>query len=409
MELVVNKKRLNERMMAMAKLGARPDGGVCRMAVSDEDKLGRDQIVAWMKELGMKTFIDEVGNLIGIRDGKTELAPIMIGSHIDTVPTGGRYDGTLGVVAGLEVVESLNDAGIETERPIMLVAFTNEEGARYRVDMLGSRAFCGFLTPGEAYNITGIDGTKFGEELKRIGYVGSYPCGVVKPHAYIELHIEQGPVLSREQLKVGIVNAITGISWHELTIRGEANHAGTTPIYMRKDAGLSAAKIICDLRVAANTIGPDHRATCGMISFSPNAINVIPSEAVMSIDLRDWDEAKLHKSDEMLKASIERISKEDNTMIESKPLAWVKPELCEHELMDAIEDSVNSFKYSYTKMVSGAVHDALIMAKYCPTAMIFVPSKDGISHNPTEYTSPDECAVGANVLLRTIHRLADGK
>jgi N-carbamoyl-L-amino-acid hydrolase len=406
MEIKINSARLSQRLDNLAKIGARPDGGVCRLAVSDEDKAARDMLVVWMKDLGLQIQVDQVGNLIGTRAGKQDLPPLVIGSHIDSVPTGGRYDGAAGVMAGLEVLETLNDCGLRTERPVVLVAFTNEEGVRYRTDMLGSRAFCGFMDPEEAYEVKGIDGTTFGEELKRIGYAGEFPCGSIKPHAYLEMHIEQGPVLDREKFQIGVVGAITGISWHEATVRGEANHAGTTPTYMRRDAGLTAARIITYLREIADTLGENQRATCGMISFSPNAINVIPSEAVLSIDLRNSDETILRESDRLLEEYLKKLAREDGTTIQTRPLAWVKPESCSPELIATVTEAASDLGYSNRPMISGAVHDALMLAKYCPTGMIFVPSRNGISHNPAEYTSPEQLEAGANVLLHTVLKLS---
>jgi N-carbamoyl-L-amino-acid hydrolase len=309
-------------------------------------------------------------------------------------------------MAGLEVLETLKDARIETERPIILVAFTNEEGVRYRTDMLGSRGFCGFLPLEEAYEVKGTDGTIFGEELKRIGYAGEFPCGSIHPHAYVELHIEQGPVLDREHIQVGAVGAITGISWHEVTVQGEANHAGTTPTYMRRDAGLTAARIITYLREIANTLGENQRATCGMLSFSPNAINVIPAQAVMSIDLRNSDETLLKQADQLLDEYLKKVALEDGTTIQTRSLAWVKPESCHPDIVATVTEAAGELGYTKLPMISGAVHDALMLAKYCPTGMIFVPSKNGISHNAAEYTSPHELEAGANVLLRTIMKLS---
>lgn len=402
MEYKINKTRLMERLSALAQIGALPDGGVCRLALSDEDKAARDQVMQWMKDSGLQTHVDQVGNLIGIRPGKKEIAPIVIGSHIDTVPTGGRFDGAAGVLTGLEVIATLNDHKIETERPVAVVAFTNEEGVRYRTDMLGSRGFCGYISAEEAYKTIGTDETLFGEELKRIGYAGVFPSGSIQPHAFLELHIEQGPVLDREERSIGVVEAITGISWYEVTIQGEANHAGTTPTYMRRDAGLTAARIIAYLRDIANSLGENQRATCGAISFSPNAINVIPEKATLSIDLRNPNKILLEEAEKRLLTFLEKVAKQDHVQIETRQLARVQPESCHPDIVETIEESTQELGYSYKKMFSGAVHDALILAPHCPTGMIFVPSKDGISHNPAEYTSADDLEKGGNVLLRSV-------
>lgn len=405
----INKTRLISRITELAKIGARPDGSICRLALTDEDKVARDQIVKWMKELNLQIYVDQVGNLIGIRSGKTDLEPVVIGSHIDTVPTGGRFDGAAGVMAGLEVLETLNENKIQTERPVAVVAFTNEEGVRYHTDMIGSRGFCGFISPEEAYKVEDTDGTNFGDELKRIGYVGELPCGSIHPHAFVELHIEQGPVLDQEQISVGVVEAITGIAWYEITIEGEANHAGTTPTSMRHDAGLAAARVITFLREIANSLGENQRATCGMISFSPNVINVIPEKAVLCVDLRNSDDAILKEAEQGLRQFLHKCSQQDDVHIETRLLARVQPESCHPDIVATVIKATQELGYPYRRMISGAVHDALIMAKYCSTGMIFVPSKNGISHNPEEFTSINELEMGANVLIKTVIGLVDGE
>ncbi len=403
----VDKVRLMNRLSDLAKIGARPDGSVCRLALTDEDKAARDQVVQCMKDLNMQVHVDQVGNLIGIRHGKTRKEPVVMGSHIDTVPTGGRFDGAAGVVAGLEVVETLNDFEIQTERPIAVVAFTNEEGVRYQNDMTGSRAFCGFISVDEAYTVEGVDGTFFGKELQRIGYKGEFPCGSIHPHAFLELHIEQGPVLDWEQVPVGVVEAITGIAWYEITIQGEANHAGTTPTSMRQDAGLTAARIITYLRKIANSLGENQRATCGAISFSPNVINVIPEKAVLSVDLRNSEDAILKEAEQRLQQFTGECAQQDGVSIETRLLSRIRPEACHPVIVETIKKTVEEMDCPYRLMISGAVHDALIMVRRCPTGMVFVPSKDGLSHNPAEYTSTDELEAGANVLLRTILKLSN--
>jgi len=406
MQPTINKSRLTKRLSELATIGALSDGGVCRLALTDEDKAARDQVMQWMKDLDLQTYIDQVGNLIGIRSGKKDIAPIVTGSHIDTVPSGGRFDGAAGVVAGLEVIESLNEHKIQTERPVAVVAFTNEEGVRYHLDMIGSHAFCGYISPEEAYMTVGTDNTIFGEELKRIGYAGDFPSGSICPHAFLELHIEQGPVLDREQVSIGVVEAITGIVWYEITIQGEANHAGTTPISMRQDAGLTAARIITYLREIANLLGENQRATCGAISFFPNAINVIPEKATLSIDLRNPDKTTLEEAEQRLLDFLEKCTHQDNVQIETQRLARVQPRACHTNIILTIIKATDELGYSHKTMVSGAVHDALTMASYCPTGMIFVPSKGGISHNPAEYTSADELEAGTNVLLKTVLKLS---
>ncbi len=406
MEFKINKARFDQRLAELAKIGARQDGGVSRLALTDEDKAARDLVVGWMKELNLQVHIDQVGNLIGILPGKTAEEPVVMGSHIDTVPAGGRFDGAAGVLAGLEVLETIQEQKIQTRRPIAVIAFTNEEGVRYRTDMIGSRAFCGFLSPKQAYAARGTDGSNFGEELKRIGYAGEFLCGSLHPHAYVEYHIEQGPVLDQQQITVGVVTGITGISWQEVTIEGQANHAGTTPTAMRHDAGLAAARVIVYLRELANSLGENQRATCGTIAFLPNAINVIPAKAVFSVDLRNSDESVLMEAELRLGDFLKRVEGEDGVSINTVQLARIQPEACHPDIITAITQSAQDFDYRHRVMMSGAVHDALIMARYCPTGMIFVPSKNGISHSPAEYTSLDDLEAGANVLCHTVLNLS---
>ncbi len=407
MPLRIQQARLTQRLNEMAQIGAQPDGSIRRLAVSDEDKTARDLLLSWLKKFNLHIHIDQVGNIIAIRDGKTQQNPILMGSHIDTVPTGGRFDGSYGVLAGLEILETLEKHNIQTQRPIALIAFTNEEGVRYRTDLLGSNAFCGFTKPEEVYDVKGIDGTRFGDELKRIGYRGNFPCASIQPHAYLELHIEQGPVLDRESFSVGIVEAITGISWQEINIYGEANHAGTTPISMRKDAGLAAAQVIIRLREIATSLGENQRATCGMLTLIPNATNVIPEQAILTVDMRNPDAATLKQAEDLLKNYLKNLEEKDDLKIEIHSLARVEPESCDSEIITIASEVAQALGYSHRKIVSGAVHDALAMARYCPTGMIFAPSKNGISHNPKEFTAEADLEAGANVLLHTALKLAN--
>jgi N-carbamoyl-L-amino-acid hydrolase len=299
----------------------------------------------------------------------------------------------------------LDENRVDTRRPLMMVAFTNEEGARFTTDMMGSRAFRGELSVSDAWDVRDFDGVRVGDELKRIDYAGDFPCGKIKPSAYLELHIEQGPLLDREQITIGAVEAITGISWQELCIRGAANHAGTTPMDSRRDAGLAAAKIIQFLRELANSL-PDQRATCGRLSFSPGVINVIPGEAIMTVDLRNGEDELLREAEDRLSDYLKGIAGEEKVEITSRMLARVSPSRCDPSIVAEIEASAKELGYSHRRMVSGAGHDAQIMAHICPTAMIFIPSKDGISHSPAEYSRPEDIEAGANVLLQTALRLA---
>ncbi len=404
--LTVNASRLLRRLDELGRLGGAPDGGVSRLALSDEDKLGRDRLVAWMNEIGLDVRIDQVGNLLGFRAGESDEAPVLFGSHLDSVRAGGRYDGAYGVLAALEVLQTLQEGGVRTRRPLLMAAFTNEEGARYAPDMQGSLAFVGDLSVDEALAVTGFDGSNFGEELRRIGYAGDFPCASVRPYACVELHIEQGPVLEKEGICIGAVEAIIGISWQEVTLRGAANHAGTTPMDLRRDAGLAAARIAAYLRDLAAELGPDQRATCGMIAFRPNVINVIPGEARLSVDLRNPDEAVLRQAEQRLAAFIQRVAAEERVEAETRRLVYVAPARCDPDVVAVIEAAAASLGLSCRRMTSGAGHDAQILARRFPTAMIFIPSRGGVSHSPAEYSSPDDLAAGANVLLQTVLKLA---
>ena len=406
LELRINPSRLSQRLDALGRLGATPEGGVSRLALSDADKLGRDQVVVWMKEIGLDVRVDQVGNLLGFRPGETDEAPVLFGSHVDSVRDGGRYDGAYGVLAALEVMQTLQEARVGTRRPLAMVAFTNEEGARYAPDMQGSLAFTGDLSVEEALAVTGFDGSHFGTELKRIGYTGDFSCASVRPHAYVELHIEQGPLLEKEGVRIGAVEAITGISWQEVTLRGAANHAGTTPMDLRHDAGFVAARVISYLRDLAAALGPAQRATCGSIAFKPDVINVVPGEVKMTVDLRNTDEAVLRQAGERLGAFIERAAKEEGVTAVARQLVYVPPAQCDPGVVTVIEAAAAELGLSCRRMPSGAGHDAQILARHFPAAMIFIPSRGGVSHSPAEHSSPENLAAGADVLLRTVVGLA---
>src|SRR5436190_10620870 len=286
--------RLSERHLfanldALAEIGALEGGGCARLALTDEDKAGRDLVVGWMKELGLEVRIDAIGNLIGLRGGRENLAPVMTGSHIDTVRTGGRYDGNYGVLAGLEVVRALNQAKLTTRRPIAIAVFTNEEGARFTPDMMGSLVYAGGLGLNEAYAATDKDGVAVGDELRRIGYLGSAKPGALKPHAFLELHIEQGPILDEAQVRIGVVESVQGISWTEFTVTGVSNHAGTTPLRLRHDAGFVAGSVVAFVRQMARELGGDQIATVGALRLFPDLVNVIANRAVFTVDLRNTD------------------------------------------------------------------------------------------------------------------------
>ena len=399
--------RLSSRLERLAAVGALPGGGVCRLALTDEDKAGRDLVAGWMRELGLAVSIDAIGNVTGLRRGAEDGRPVMMGSHIDTVRTGGNYDGCLGVLAGLEVIETLNEAGIVTRRPLAVTFFTDEEGSRFQPDMLGSLVYAGGLPLQQALATVAIDGAVLGEELARIGYAGPATAGKPNVHAYVELHIEQGPVLDAEGFTIGAVEGVQGISWTEFTLTGQSNHAGTTPMRMRHDAGYAAAAIASFVRKLANDIGGNQVATVGALNLSPNLVNVVAEQAVMTVDLRNTDEAQLQEAERRLFAFAEETAASEGVTVTRRSLARFQPTPFAPHLVARVEAIAKEFGLPVRRLPSGAGHDAQIMAGVCPSCMIFVPSEKGISHNTTEYTKPDDLAAGANVLLRLVLELAD--
>ena len=405
-KLEVNGDRLNRRIAELAEVGAIEGGGCARLALSDADKGGRDLVCSWMRELGLDIKIDGVGNVIGTRPGRQQGPAVMTGSHIDTVQTGGRYDGNYGVLAGLEVIATLNDAGVETEYPISVGFFTNEEGARFPPDMMGSLVYTGVLGLDEVLQTVGIDGTTVKENLERIGYAGSAPIPGAVPRSYVELHIEQGPVLDHEGVEIGVVESVQGISWTEVEILGTSNHAGTTPMALRRDAGWAAGAVIQFVRQLANEFGGNQVATVGRMEFFPNLVNVVPNRAFFTVDLRNTDEALLKSAEARLEAFLESLRASEKVEINTRRIARFEPVIFSSEMTARIERHARSQGFSTRRMPSGAGHDAQMMAPLCPTAMIFIPSVDGISHNVKEYSHHRQITAGANVLLAVLSELA---
>jgi N-carbamoyl-L-amino-acid hydrolase len=404
--LRINEARLMARLDALAAIGATADGSCCRLALTDEDKAGRDLVVRWMRELGLEVSVDAIGNIFALRRGAEDTEPVMTGSHIDTVRTGGRYDGNLGVLGGLEVVQVLNEAGITTRRPLVVGVFTDEEGARFQPDMLGSLVYVGGLSLEQAYATVGIDGKVLKDELARIGYLGDAPLPLVRPHAFVELHIEQGPVLDAEGVTIGAVRDLQGISWKEVAIVGQSNHAGTTPMRLRHDAGYCAAAIGHFIRHLTKEIGGGQVATMGSVTLHPGLINVIAARAKVTVDLRNTDEALLARSEQRLAQFLAQLAKDEGVQIETRRLARFEPVIFDGGVADLIARTAQRLGHSCRPMTSGAGHDAQMMARIAPTAMIFVPSVRGISHNPAEHTEPAHLAAGADVLLHAMLELA---
>jgi N-carbamoyl-L-amino-acid hydrolase len=402
----INGGRLLRRLETFNEIGALPGGGNCRLALSDEDRQGRDLLVTWMKELGLSVTIDAIGNIFGLRAGAETLDPVMIGSHIDTVGTGGRYDGLYGVLAGLEALESLNDAGVTTRRPVALAAFTNEEGSRFAPFALGSLVHVGALSLEEAYAIKGIDGASVGDELRRIGYAGSVTPGAIKAHAYFELHIEQGPILEDEGLSIGAVEGVQGLSWSELTIEGQSGHAGGTPMRLRHDAACVAAEIAVCVRRIAREFGGYQVGTVGRLELQPGLVNVIAGRATMTVDLRNIDETLLQDAEARLATFISELAAREGVSVTTRSLARFAPVIFPETMVSMVQEVAQARGLSSRRLPSGAGHDAQMMARVCPSGMIFVPSVGGLSHNVREYTVPKDLEAGANVLLGLIERLA---
>ena len=397
---------LLRQITELGEIGAdREVGGRTRIALTDDEKAGRDLVARWMCELELEVVVDRIGNLFGILRSEADdgtHAPLMMGSHIDSVTNAGALDGCYGVLAGLAVARAYRQAGVAPSRTIMIGAFTNEEGIRYQPDMMGSLVYAGGLSVHEALDTVGTDGTRLGDELARIGYAGTLEPGAIVPHEYVELHIEQGPILEAEGIQIGVVENLQGISWQQVTIEGNANHAGTTPTHLRHDAGFVAASIVTFLRQLAQDSGGTTLATVGCLSVQPNVINVIPRRATLTVDLRDPDEERLKLAEGRFAEFLEKVAKQEGVKVNTEQLARFEPVVFDASLVDSIEASASRFGFTSRRMTSGAGHDAQMIARIAPAAMIFVPSKGGISHNPREHTDDDQLVMGAEVLLDVV-------
>lgn len=402
----INGNRLLQRLDALADIGSTGDGGSCRLALTDEDKAGRDLVVSWMRDLDLEVVVDAIGNVFGTWNVGAG-APVMTGSHIDTVRTGGRYDGNLGVLAGLEVVESLMTAGVRPRRPFAVAVFSNEEGARFQPDMLGSLVYVGGLAVEDALSTMSIDGCAYGDELTRIGYAGNLPCPAPAPHAFVELHIEQGPVLEREGFRFGAVTGVQGISWQEVHIDGQSNHAGTTPMDLRHDPAVVAARITVFLRELAERYGGHQVCTVGRVDLHPNLINVVPKSATLTLDVRNTDEAKLRCAEAEIDDFVRRVAAAEGVSITRRVLARFEPVDFDPRVVDIVAAAIEAKGTTHRRLPSGAGHDAQMLARVCPTAMIFTPSHLGISHNPAEHTDDADLIDGAQILLDVMLELAD--
>ncbi len=401
--LRINGQRLWQSLMALAAIGATELGGVCRLALTDLDRQGRDLVTAWAREAGMTVTVDRIGNVFMRRAGRNPaLAPIVTGSHIDTQPTGGKFDGNLGVLAGLELVRTLNDHGIETEAPIEVVFWTNEEGTRFVPVMMGSGVFAGAVPLELAYAATDTEGKTVQAELARIGYLGDEVPGQHPVAAYFELHIEQGPVLEDHGITIGAVSGVLGIRWYDCVVTGQEAHAGPTPMALRRDALQVATQLMQEVVACAHRHGPHGRGTVGMVQVHPNSRNVIPGRVKFSIDLRNADDALCAAMDADIRAVAAALAERSGLAIGLQTVSHYPAQAFDGACVAAVTQAAQALGLSHMPCVSGAGHDAVYMARLAPTGMVFIPCKDGISHNEIESASQAHVEAGANVLLQVV-------
>lgn len=398
----VNGERLWQSLLDMARFGAIPKDGVTRLALSEEDRQARDQLRDWAKEAGCSVRVDHMGNMFLRREGtRPELAPVITGSHVDSQPNGGRFDGIYGVLAGLEVIRTLNDRQIATERAMEVVNWTNEEGARFAPAMISSGVFAGVFDLAYGLSRSDAQGISLGEALQHIGYAGEHPVGGMPIHAAFELHIEQGPILEAENIEIGVVTTAQGQRWYELEITGFSAHAGTTPMDRRRDALLGFATLV----MAVNTIGknfmPDARATVGMAQITPNSRNVVPGKVFFSIEFRHPQEVVLEQMEQQLLAAVAEVGTQ-GLSASAERIFQYQPIRFDQGCIDSVRQAALALGYSHRDMVSGAGHDACYLSRVAPTAMIFIPCVEGISHNELENISPAWATAGANVLLNAL-------
>jgi beta-ureidopropionase / N-carbamoyl-L-amino-acid hydrolase len=401
--LQIDAQRLWHTLMDTAKIGATTKGGICRLTLTDLDRQVRDWFKAQCEALGCAVSIDEVGNMFARRPGKNEkLAPIAMGSHLDTQPTGGKFDGALGVLGALEAMRTLHDFGYETNAPIEIVNWTNEEGSRYAPAMLASGVFAGVFTPEFAYSRTDRDGKAFGDELQRIGYKGNEKAGARKFSAMFELHIEQGPILEHEDRMIGVVQGVQAMRWYEVTVAGQEAHTGATPMQLRRNALLGAARMIERIDAIANEHAPNAVGTVGLIENRPNSRNVVPGEVFFTVDFRHPDDQILNEMEAKFRAALTEVM--DDLRLDYKEVRiWDSPAVkFAPELIECVRIGADKAGFKSRDIVSGAGHDAAYVARVAPTTMIFVPCAGGVSHNEAESTSLDECAAGAQVLLNAV-------
>ncbi len=406
--LMIDADRLWASLMELAKIGPGVAGGNNRQTLTDEDGKARDLLKSWCNQAGITTTIDAMGSMFAERAGEDpDAPPVMIGSHLDTQPTGGKYDGTLGVLAGLEVIRTLNDLNIKTKHPIQLVNWTNEEGCRFSPSMLGSGVFAGVYEQSWAYNRTDDNGLKFGDELQRIGWLGDHPVGHVKPHAYFELHIEQGPILEQNDMLIGVVKGGQGVAWTKIKLAGKESHTGSTPMEMRHDAGLGAAKIAILVNEMACKYSPHAVGTVGYFDIQPNSINIIPGTAAVTVDLRSADATILNAMKEQLNVGVQRIAQDLGLTVSFEKLSDSSPVTFDEECIATVRRAAKGLNYPHMDIISGAGHDAFWINAVAPSAMIMCPCEGGLSHNEAENIKHEWAEAGTNVLCRATIDIAE--
>jgi len=399
----VDGDRLWRSLMEMAEIGSTPKGGNCRLTLTDLDKQGRDLFVGWCEAAGMTITVDAIGNIFARRPGTDDsLAPVMMGSHLDTQPTGGRFDGVLGVLAGLEVVRTLNDAGVEVAPAIEVACWTNEEGSRYPPAMMGSGVFAGIFDMAETKAKADLDGLVMGEELERIGYAGDQTPGDHPIGAYFELHIEQGPILEEDEKTIGVVTAAQGQRWYEVNITGVESHAGPTPMERRKDALVAASWIVAEVNRIGHLHLPNACATVGMMQVHPNSRNVIPGSVMLTVDLRHPDDEILSAMDAEFKEFCDNLAVDRGIDVKVDDIWYFPPTPFDAACVEAVREGAVAAGLSHRDIVSGAGHDAVYVSGLAPTGMVFVPCEDGISHNEIENATPEDCTAGCQVLLHAV-------
>jgi N-carbamoyl-L-amino-acid hydrolase len=402
-QLRIDGKRLWHSLMDLARIGATPKGGVARLALTDLDREARDWVIARATAMGMTFTIDRIGNIFMRRPGRDgSRSPVMSGSHIDTQPTGGKFDGNYGVLAALEVVRTLDDRAIETVAPVEVAVWTNEEGSRFVPVMMGSGVFCGAFGLDDAYAARDVGGRSVRDELERIGYLGEEIPGRHPLACYFEAHIEQGPVLENAATVIGVVDGALGLRWYDCTVTGTESHAGSTPMTARRDALAGATRVMQEVIALGNRNAPHGRGTVGYVSVFPNSRNVIPGEVRFSIDLRNASAEQLDRMDDELRAFVDRVRRESGLAIDVQQVAHYPACPFDPGCVGVVRRTADKLGYSHLNVTSGAGHDAIYVARVAPAAMIFVPCKDGISHNEIEDADPAHLEAGANVLLHCI-------